>query len=145
MGALTDETGTDESPRWIPPERCTVMPGQPYRGTLSGKHSGENLHANICHKRSCDMFERKRIPDFDHISYQIEEVLVVQTFSSSYKLTLTFLLDIQTTNMLTVAARGPAENARRITKDGVRVLGIQPRSPTLVLCSFYLIFISHQV
>ena len=34
--------------------------------------------------------------------------------------------------MLEIAARGPAENARRITNDGVRVIGIQPRSATLV-------------
>ena len=121
------------------------MPGQPYRGTLSGKHSGENLHANICHQRSCDIFERQAFLTLIISFINIEEVLVVQTFLSSYKLTLTFLSDYQTTNMLTVAARGPAENARRITKDGVRVIGIQPRSSTLVLCSFYLIFISHQV
>lgn len=27
--------GTDDKPTWIPPELCTVMPGQPYRGKLS--------------------------------------------------------------------------------------------------------------
>lgn len=41
--------------------------------------------------------------------------------------------------MLAIAARGPAENARRITNDGVRVIGVQPQSPTLVLC-FLLLF-----
>ena len=35
--------GTDEEPRWIPPERCTVMPGQPYRGTLDRKQT-DNMH-----------------------------------------------------------------------------------------------------
>ena len=34
--------------------------------------------------------------------------------------------------MLEIAARGPAENARRITNDGVQVIGIQPQSATLV-------------
>lgn len=41
--------------------------------------------------------------------------------------------------MLAIAARGPAENARRITNDGIRVIGIQPQSQTLVLCFLFLI------
>jgi hypothetical protein len=34
--------------------------------------------------------------------------------------------------MHTVAARGPSENARRISGDGLKVIGIQPSSQTLV-------------
>lgn len=34
--------------------------------------------------------------------------------------------------MLNVAARGPAENARRISEDGLSVIGVQPSSQTLV-------------
>ena len=53
---------------WIPPELCTCMPGQPYRGKLSER---------------------------------------------------------QTTNILNVAARPPAENARRIVGDGQEVIGVR--------------------
>ena len=60
--------GTADVPSWIPPELCTVMPGQPYRGKLD---------------------------------------------------------DRQTTNILNVAARPPAENARRIVGDGQQVVGIR--------------------
>ena len=28
-------SGTEDNPVWIPPELCTVMPGQPYRGPLN--------------------------------------------------------------------------------------------------------------
>ncbi|KAL8830971.1 MAG: hypothetical protein Q9170_005495 [Blastenia crenularia] len=41
------------------------------------------------------------------------------------------LNDGQTTNMLRIAARGPAENARRIVGAGLRVVGIKPDNPTL--------------
>ena len=34
--------------------------------------------------------------------------------------------------MLNVAARGPSENARRITQDGLDVIGIQPESQIMV-------------
>lgn len=43
--------------------------------------------------------------------------------------------DRQTTNMLKVAARGPSENSRRINGDGLIVIGIRPRSQTLVCFS----------
>ena len=44
--------------------------------------------------------------------------------------------------MLAIAARGPAENARRITNVGVRVIGITPQSPTLVFSlSFFFTFV----
>ena len=60
--------GTADKPTWIPPELCTCMPGQPYRGKLNER---------------------------------------------------------QTTNILNVAARPPAENARRIVGDGQQVVGIR--------------------
>lgn len=42
------------------------------------------------------------------------------------------LSDFQTTKMLTVASRPPAENARRIIGDGRQVLGLKSRNPALV-------------
>ena len=44
--------------------------------------------------------------------------------------------DVQTTKMLAIAARPPAENARRITAAGLQIIGAQPRSPNLVCQSF---------
>jgi len=67
--------GTRDNPNWIPPELCTVMPGQAFRGKLSGS---------------------------------------------------------QTDKMIKVAARPPAENARRIVGAGQQVIGIQASgNPTL--------------
>lgn len=31
----TSFSGTKDHPVWIPPELCTIMPGQPYRGQLN--------------------------------------------------------------------------------------------------------------
>ena len=42
------------------------------------------------------------------------------------------LSEAQTTNMLKIAARGPAENARRIQSQGREVLGLKQLNPTLV-------------
>ena len=42
------------------------------------------------------------------------------------------LSDTQTSQMLTVAARPPAENARRIKGAGLKVLGLDRENPTLV-------------
>ena len=66
--------GTRETPVWIPPELCEVMPGQPFRGKLS---------------------------------------------------------DFQTSQMIQVAARGPAENARRIANGAHRVIGFRGSNPSL--------------
>lgn len=45
------------------------------------------------------------------------------------------LSERQTTNILDVASRAPAENARRIIGDGQRIIGIQaPGNPALVSC-----------
>lgn len=66
--------GTRETPVWIPPELCEVMPGQAFRGKLS---------------------------------------------------------DSQTSQMILVAARGPAENARRIANGAHRVIGFQGNNPSL--------------
>ncbi|KAK4696440.1 hypothetical protein P7C71_g1473, partial [Lecanoromycetidae sp. Uapishka_2] len=67
--------GTQDEPNWIPPELCTVVPGQAFRGKLSR---------------------------------------------------------LQTDQMIKVAARPPAENARRIIGAGQQVIGIHTsRNPTL--------------
>ena len=66
--------GTRETPVWIPPELCEVMPGQAFRGKLS---------------------------------------------------------DRQTAQMILVAARGPAENARRIANGAHKVIGFQSNNPSL--------------
>lgn len=55
-------------------------------------------------------------------------------------LTLNSSIDLQKTNMLTVAARGPGENARRINGDGLGVIGVSPQSQTLVCHLFSLHF-----
>ncbi len=66
--------GSRETPVWIPPELCDVMPGQAFRGKLS---------------------------------------------------------DSQTAQMIVVAARGPAENARRIANGAQSVIGFQSNNPSL--------------
>lgn len=71
-GAWVLNCGTEDKPMWIPPELCTVMPGQPFRGKLNA---------------------------------------------------------LQTSLILKVAARGPAENARRIVGAGQEVIGF--RDPSL--------------
>jgi len=45
------------------------------------------------------------------------------------------LSEKQTTNMLKVAARPPAENARRIVGRGQDIMGIEPQNPGLVSIS----------
>ena len=50
----------------------------------------------------------------------------------STRLTAGAFTDVQTSNMHAVASRPPAENARRITNEGLRIIGVEPKSATLV-------------